>query len=255
MTRIFAVAVASLLLAGCATQQTASNQLDPLRADFAAARNDPGLAQHAPVHLREAEQSLAATESSFKDGGWDGRTQHLAFVSQQKLAYARAKANESEATARRQALITQSRENQIAQLSSELEAMRRETPQGTVFTLGDVLFETGQSTLSPGAQQRLAPLADYLRQNPERQIIVEGHTDAVGSERTNAELSQRRAEAVRDFLASRGVEPSRLIARGMGEGYPVASNDNSSGRLQNRRVEVTLARTGPSTAQMPGSMR
>jgi len=133
--------------------------------------------------------------------------------------------------------------------------MRRETPQGTVFTLGDVLFETGQSTLSPGAQQRLAPLADYLRQNPERQIIVEGHTDAVGSERTNAELSQRRAEAVRDFLASRGVEPSRLIARGMGEGYPVASNDNSSGRQQNRRVEVTLARTGPSTAQMPGSMR
>jgi outer membrane protein OmpA-like peptidoglycan-associated protein len=109
-----------------------------------------------------------------------------------------------------------------------------------VLTLGDILFETGRADLRPGALRQLYPLVTFLHKYPERQVLIEGHTDNVGSASSNLELSQRRAEAVRDFLLHNGVNPAQVTARGYGETAPVASNTTAAGRQQNRRVEIVV---------------
>ena len=117
----------------------------------------------------------------------------------------------------------------------------QETARGVVLTFGDMLFDTGGSTLKPGAQLLLDKLAAYLGQNPETRAIIEGHTDNVGSDAMNQGLSERRAAAVAAALQMRGIGIDRLEITGFGESYPVATNDTSAGREQNRRVEVVLS--------------
>src|SRR5262249_42354410 len=124
-----------------------------------------------------------------------------------------------------------------------LQAQMRETERGLVLTLGDILFGSGQATLTPGAMRRLQPLVTVLRAHPERQVTIEGYTDSIGSESYNLGLSQRRAEAVRDFLMQNGVDASRIIAHGYGASAPVAPNTTEAGRQQNRRVEVIIGRS------------
>jgi len=128
-----------------------------------------------------------------------------------------------------------------AELQRQLDEFNaKETERGIVITLGDVLFATGRAELSGGAATRLGKLAGFLNEYPERNVAIEGHTDSVGSESANFSLSQRRADAVRSFLANQGVAQARLRTSGMGEGTPVASNDSETGRQQNRRVEVVI---------------
>lgn len=127
-------------------------------------------------------------------------------------------------------------------LQRELEQLEaRDTDRGLVLTLGDVLFDTGQSTLKPGAFTTIDRLAQFMRDYPERSVRIEGHTDSVGSDATNLALSERRAIAVRDALLARGVDAARTATAGYGEARPVASNDTDGGRQQNRRIEVVLS--------------
>jgi outer membrane protein OmpA-like peptidoglycan-associated protein len=127
-------------------------------------------------------------------------------------------------------------------LESELEELEAEnTARGLVLTLGDVLFESGQATLQPGAESTLSRLAQFMRDYPERSVRIEGHTDSVGSDALNQALSERRAGAVRDALLARGVDGNRIETIGLGESRPVASNDTPSGRLQNRRIEIVVS--------------
>jgi len=79
-----------------------------------------------------------------------------------------------------------------------------------------------------------------LKENPNHHLSIYGHTDAVGDEKKNEQLSQKRAETIVDYLIANGVDKKRLSAKGMGEQYPIASNDNATGRLKNRRVEIYL---------------
>jgi outer membrane protein OmpA-like peptidoglycan-associated protein len=97
-----------------------------------------------------------------------------------------------------------------------------------------------KANLKPGATRSLTNVAQFLRENPERQITIEGYTDNVGSDAYNRELSQRRADSVRDFLVQSGISADRITARGLGEEYPVASNDTQAGRQQNRRVQIII---------------
>ena len=110
----------------------------------------------------------------------------------------------------------------------------------TLVTLGDVLFETNRADVKPGAQASLRKLADFLQQNPSRSVLIEGHTDSVGSDAYNDKLSRERAQAVANYLVSRGISGQRLIITGAGERYPIASNDTEAGRAENRRVEMTI---------------
>ena len=113
-----------------------------------------------------------------------------------------------------------------------------------MFTLGDVLFEKSQADLRAESLANLERLVGFIQDYPERRVSIEGHTDSTGSEGFNLELSQRRAEAVRDALIDRGVSGRRLEAVGLGEAYPIASNDTDAGRRQNRRVEIIILKEG-----------
>lgn len=120
----------------------------------------------------------------------------------------------------------------------ELEA--RETDRGLVLTLGDVLFETGKSELRAGATSNLAELVAFLKEYEQRTVLIEGHTDDVGTSDYNQDLSLRRADAVRSWLTESGIDGQRLSAVGKGESQAVADNDTPTGRQMNRRVEVII---------------
>ena len=129
-------------------------------------------------------------------------------------------------------------------MRAELETLQaKQTDRGMVLTLGDVLFATGQANLQPGAMRVVDQLGTFMGKYPDARITVEGHTDSMGSDSYNLDLSQRRADAVRAAVTSRGVDGTRIIARGLGESLPVASNDHAAGRQQNRRVEIIFADT------------
>jgi OOP family OmpA-OmpF porin len=120
------------------------------------------------------------------------------------------------------------------------ELKTKRTDRGLVITLGDVLFEFNQSDLVPGAARNLDPLVTALQENPEQNIEIEGHTDNIGSESYNIDLSKRRAESVKDYLLKHDIAAERVSTEGLGFAYPVASNNTEAGRQQNRRVEIIL---------------
>ena len=127
----------------------------------------------------------------------------------------------------------------LEQLNKVLET--RDTARGLIVNMSDVLFDFGQSTLRPGAREKLAKISGIVLAHPGLQLEVEGHTDSVGSEEYNQRLSENRATAVRDYLMQQGVSMNTIAARGLGEAVPVASNDNAAGRQQNRRVEMVVS--------------
>jgi outer membrane protein OmpA-like peptidoglycan-associated protein len=139
------------------------------------------------------------------------------------------------------------------QAQAELRAAEaiREEEGRMVISLSGVLFETGGDQLSKLAERRLDTVAHALGAYPNRPIVIEGYTDAQGSEAKNQELSQRRADQVREYLERRGVPAAQLRSVGKGEANPVASNETAEGRANNRRVEIIVDRegTGPSSRE------
>lgn len=122
----------------------------------------------------------------------------------------------------------------------------KDEPRGTVITVpAGVLFASGKSDLLGTASSRLEQVADALKNEPDRKILIEGHTDAQGSDQSNLELSQRRAATVQQFFISRGISPDKVTATGVGESRPVADNGTAEGRANNRRVEIIIDRTEP----------
>lgn len=139
-----------------------------------------------------------------------------------------------------------------AELERELAELKaRETEHDLVLTLGDVLFAPNQSEPTTAAVRKLYPLVTILKDQPQRSIRIDGYTDSSGTESYNLDLSQRRADAVRDFLIENGISPRRITARGYGEGDPVASNATLAGRRENRRVEVIVPREGRRVSAEP----
>jgi outer membrane protein OmpA-like peptidoglycan-associated protein len=120
----------------------------------------------------------------------------------------------------------------------ELEA--EATERWLVLTLGDVLFATGSAALQGGSNRNLEKLVDFLNTYPDRDVLIEGHTDNVGSAQFNQALSLQRAESVRRYLTDHGIQNRRLTVAGLGLERPVAGNDSAMGRQQNRRVEVII---------------
>jgi outer membrane protein OmpA-like peptidoglycan-associated protein len=107
--------------------------------------------------------------------------------------------------------------------------------------MSDVLFDTAKWTLRPGAREKLAKVSGIVLAHPGLKLEVEGHTDSVGSDEYNMQLSEKRAEAVREYLISQGISDANVTAKGFGKTMPVASNDTAAGRQQNRRVELVVS--------------
>jgi outer membrane protein OmpA-like peptidoglycan-associated protein/opacity protein-like surface antigen len=116
-----------------------------------------------------------------------------------------------------------------------------DTPRGLVVNMGDVLFDTGKSNLRPQAREALAKLSGIVLNYPSLRLTIEGHTDNTGSTEINQTISERRANAVRNYLVQQGLDGSSLSAQGLGTSNPVADNGTAEGRQKNRRVEIIVS--------------
>jgi OOP family OmpA-OmpF porin len=227
-----AIAGSTLLaLAGCASAP--DPQVARAEAAVQAAREDQLVLAYAPARLREAEQALTEAQAAAAEGADEQEVDHLAYLAEQEAEIAQLQALEQQSE--QQVAVA---DEQIERVLGRLRAER--TDRGVVITLEDVLFEVNGASLRPSAYTRLLRLAEFLRWNQGGTVLVEGNTDNTGSSEYNLQLSQQRAQAVRDFLDANGVAPLRMQAVGFGETRPVASNDSADGRQQNRRVEIVL---------------
>ncbi|WP_369410844.1 OmpA family protein [Desertivirga brevis] len=134
-------------------------------------------------------------------------------------------------------------------MDRQAEEIKRNVPGAEVIPAGEglivkfnsgILFDTGKSDLKDAARTNIQNLAASMKNNPETNIMIIGHTDAVGSDDFNMGLSQQRANSVRDFALSQGISSSRLSTVGKGEAEPIADNTSESGKAQNRRVEIVI---------------
>jgi outer membrane protein OmpA-like peptidoglycan-associated protein len=260
----------ALLLAACASAPRRSEQLEQARAQVQTLSQEPLAQQAASQDLDAARKSLQQAEAAEQQQRPPVEVDHLAYLALRHAQAGEARVSEANArqeiaraqeertqtlmqartqeaqAARAQAQNAQAqaesarRQAQAAQ--SELaELQAKQTQRGMVVTLGDVLFDTGQATLKPGADLQLNRLAEYLKGNSNTRILIEGHTDDRGSAPYNQELSDRRAQAVATALESRGVAADQLQPVGRGKDFPVASNTTPEGRQQNRRVEIVFS--------------
>lgn len=245
------VALALLLgLAACAGRSSAP--LEQARSAVSAAENDPDVREHAAVDLDRARSSLQRLEAAWEEGEEGDEIEHLSYLTQQRAAVAEAAAAEQVAQEEieqlgeeRDRVVLEAREREVESLEQQLQELQAEqTERGLVVTLSDILFEVDRAELHPGGVQQLSRLADVLRENPDRSVLIEGHTDSTGSEAYNLSLSEQRAHAVEDFLITQGIDPRRILSRGYGEQYPIAPNDTAAGRQQNRRVEIVIPEAG-----------
>jgi outer membrane protein OmpA-like peptidoglycan-associated protein len=129
--------------------------------------------------------------------------------------------------------------NALSQMEGKFASIRRDA-RGTIVSLADILFDFDKATLRRDVEFNLVKIATILNQFAEMKVLIEGHTDAVGTDEYNLGLSQRRAQAVHDFLVSQDVKADRLSWEGYGESRPVADNDTDEGRQKNRRVDLVI---------------
>ena len=161
--------------------------------------------------------------------------QQQSALSQQQADQARQQADQ----AKQQAEDAQARSSRLEAQLKEMNA--KKTERGMVVTVGDVLFDTNQAQLKPGGMRNMEKVVGFLKQYPQRTVLIEGFTDSTGSDSLNQQLSESRADAVRNALVGSGVGSERIRTQGLGEAYPVASNDSAGGRQMNRRVEIVLS--------------
>ena len=263
------IVFASLLVA-CGTTMPPRELLDA-RAAYEKAKAGEAT-KLKPESLHEAKVALDQAELAYQDDATSDRTRDLSYVAERKAELAMALAGQSaaqgqkelanremltslqqakgELTSTRQALETERKARMDAErrardamdkLSVAAALAVKEEPRGTVITLpGNVLFGSGKWELLPAAQEKLDHVADALKNQADHRMVVEGHTDSQGNEESNIELSQKRAQSVRDYVVSRGVPGDIISAKGLGQSRPVADNRTADGRANNRRVEIIV---------------
>ena len=222
----------SVGLAACSHQPNVN--LENAKTNFSALQTNPEATKVAALETKDASEWLDKAEKAYLNKEDDAKVDQLAYLTNQRVEVAKqtialrtAENNlKNSGSARAQALLD-ARDAQIKELRG-LNA--KQTERGTLVTFGDVLFQFGKSDLQPNSRNNISTLANYLIQNPDRKVIVEGYTDSVGSAAFNQTLSARRATAVRTALVKAGVEPTRIVAQGYGKEYPVASNATDSGQ-------------------------
>jgi OmpA-OmpF porin, OOP family len=271
---ILAAAV-SALMAACSSTPDAIEELETARAVVPQVEASPR-AGVAATNIADARKALDRANRLADKGGKVADIQYEAMVANrnaqianEKILAAQAREEVDKGTAERAAVLAEARardaqrseqqaraataqaqsataqaqtaEERAAQLERELADLKgKKTDRGVVVTLGDVLFDTGKATLKAGAYSTIDRLATVLKEDGARKVLVEGHTDSVGSDEYNQSLSERRAASVQAALFERGVAASQISTVGKGEATPVASNDNVAGRQQNRRVELVF---------------
>jgi OmpA-OmpF porin, OOP family len=250
--RMLLTAVAIGVLSACASTPEHIESLENARAIVPQVEASPR-AGVAAANVSEARKSLDKANRMADSGGkradieFESSIATLnAQIANEKILTTQANEEIQKGNADRQAVLIQARENEARAAAMRSKSLEQEladlkakkTDRGLVLTLGDVLFDTGKATLKPGAYATIERLATALKEVPARKVMIEGHTDSVGSDEYNMQLSQNRALSVQAALMERGVQSDQITTMGKGEGTPVASNDDAGGRQQNRRVEL-----------------
>jgi outer membrane protein OmpA-like peptidoglycan-associated protein len=204
---------------------------------------------------REAEQSRIAAA---KDAASAERDRRAAEVKAREAEQARLQSREEAEKAEKARREAEAKAREAEQAKAEIDQFLKDlsdlqgkmTERGIVLTMGDVLFSFGKADLSAGAVRNLDKLTGFLEKHPDRNLLIEGHTDSIGSDEFNQALSQKRADAVKEALVGKGISPGRIMTKGYGKQFPMAGNDTESGRQLNRRVEVVILNEGvkPETA-------
>jgi len=189
----------------------------------------------ADAKTRDAEMARAEAESQARD----------AEIARAEAADQAREAERARAEAEDQARDAEKARAELAGLMKELSELQGQlTDRGIVLTIGDVLFAFDKADLNASAQNSMDKIATFLRKKQNRNLLVEGHTDSVGSEEYNQGLSEQRAASVKSALVKRGIAGERIVTIGYSKKYPLASNDTAAGRQQNRRVEAIILNEG-----------
>lgn len=266
--RHFVVLVALPVLGACASSPP-RELLDARVAYHEASQSRaPELAS---TELLTARESLKRAEFAFAEDGDETYVRDLAYIAERRAEFARMQSKVTECVRKRaqterellaatgllaeQSAALEQRHIVVRDAAiARAEAWMRDAsgrltsvgdvhdePRGTVITVpGGALFESGKYVLLRGAEDRLNALATVLLENPDTRIVIEGHTDALGADEFNRRLSEDRASEIREYLVGRGIAPHRILACGLGELRPVASNTSADGRVTNRRIEIVV---------------
>jgi outer membrane protein OmpA-like peptidoglycan-associated protein len=220
--------------AAAADARTAANNADRGR-DLAQAQTARVQLEAQDAARRAEDQSRAQAEKARMDAEQASR---LAARDKQALEEANALAAQA-ASAKSEREKQELRSKLIIQLNAILQT--QDSVRGLIVNMSDVLFDTGQFSLKPGAREKLSKISGIVLAYPTLKLEVEGYTDSVGTDESNMVLSENRANSVRDFLVKQGIATSSISSAGLGEGQPVATNDTAAGRQQNRRVELVVS--------------
>ncbi len=239
-----------------AQAQAQANQEAQRRAQAEQAQADAQLAQ-AQAKLQQ-EQAAAQTEAA----------QQAAEDAQRQKEEAQQQAQQAELERQQALQQTQLAEQQKQQAIQQQQQMRarllsqlnqvlqtKDTAKGLIVSMPDVLFGFNKYNLQPEARERLAKVAGILLAYPDLKLQVQGYTDNIGSDQYNQELSEKRAESVRDYLVSSGVQMNSVVAEGFGKSDPIASNETASGRKLNRRVEIVVSGNAIGQQITPGRVQ
>jgi outer membrane protein OmpA-like peptidoglycan-associated protein len=257
--RVLIATAAAAVIAACSSAPERIESLEMARTLVSQVEASPR-AGVAAANVSEARKSLATANRLAEGGGkpddidYQARIATLnAQIANEKILTAQARDEIEKGTAERQAVLLQAREREAerraqeareAQLRSQTleqelaDLKAKKTARGIQLTLGDVLFETGKANLQPGAYPTIDRLANALKEDPTRKVLIEGHTDSTGSAQFNQQLSEDRAESVQAALLERGVMANQISTVGKGATTPIASNNDAGGRQRNRRVEM-----------------
>src|SRR6267154_414673 len=228
------------------------------------AEADASAAQERATQAQAQSDEDARRRAEAEQGQAEAQRQQAASLAQQQQAQADADAarvaadvaarQTQEAERQRQDAVRQKEEIRarlLAQLNQVLQT--RDTARGLIVSMPDVLFDFNKYTLKPEARERLARISGIVLAYPDLKLQVEGYTDSIGSDEYNQTLSEKRAEAVRDYLVSSGVSMNNVAAQGMGKADPVADNSTAAGRKLNRRVEMIVSGDVIGTQLTPGA--
>ncbi len=280
MRALVAAAITATLFMGCATVEKKPPGSERVRAKLTTLQSEPQLANAAPVAMKDADLAVQDAERVEKDLALVAHrvyiadhkvdtaralaeTQHAEEqrkVLNEQSEKARLDARTREADRAKMDATVAKADAEVARSAAEValadatvaradsaelqrqlaEMQAKPTDRGLVLTLGDTLFATGKAEIQSGAAANLDRLTAFMGQYPDRTVVIEGFTDSMGSEEMNQSLSQRRADAVKNYLMNQGVGSNRVSSSGRGESSPVADNDSAAGRQQNRRVEVII---------------
>lgn len=237
----------SVGLAACANKPNVA--LEQARENVTQLQNSPEALKMAPLETKDAVKMLDKADAAYRAGKKEQEVNQLAYLTSQRAELAKQTvvlksgeaALKNSSNERAQARLD-AREAEIRKLQDKLSNLEaKPTERGSLVTFGDVLFDLNKAELKPAAYRNVRQLAEFLRENPERKVLIEGFTDSTGAAAYNVQLSERRAESVKRALVKEGVDFSRISTVGFGKEYPVADNATPASRSMNRRVEVTIS--------------